>query len=270
MQLRLYILFFLSSTLMAGAQAPAIADAKAKDTKPKWDAAELQKSIKKLSESEFALGEIKINAETKTVSFPATLKIVKGPLEYLIVNEAGSAHEALFMTKVNAFELNVALLLTGFKSSETFFRKAKPDSFPEVVKGAKFAPESSFTVVVDWTDEQGKAHTNSAEDWVYNLDAKAPAASGAWVYNGSLINQNGDLAAQVSGNILALYIDANALANNPRLGNDNDDIWTSKPAHPTEGLPVTITLKMARESENPPNKPSAPPSKSPATPKKKS
>ena len=262
MKLRLFILLFLTSTPLAFGQAPAPAEAK--DAKPKWDAAELQKSIKKLSDTEFALGEIKINAETKTVSFPATLKIVKGPLEYLIVNESGSAHEALFMTKVNAFELNVALLLTGFKPSETFFRKARPDSFPEVVKGAKIAPESSFTVVVNWTDEAGTPHTNSAEDWVYNLDSKAPAAPGAWVYNGSMLNQNGDLAAQVSGNILALYIDASALANNPRLGNDNDDIWTSKPAQPKEGLPVTITLKMARESEKSPNKPTAPPSKSTA------
>ena len=268
MQPRLFILLFLSSAHFACGQAPAEADAK--DAKPKWDAAELQKSIRKLSDTEFALGEIKINAETKTVSFPATLKIVKGPLEYLIVNEAGSAHEALFITKVNAFELNVALLLTGFKPSETFFRKTKPDSFPEVVKGAKIAPESSFTVVVDWTDEGGKARTNSAEDWVYNLDSKASATPGAWAYTGSLLNQNGDLAAQVSGNILALYVDANALANNPRLGNDNDDIWTSKPEQPKEGLPVTITLKMSLASEKAPNKPADPPSKTPEPAKKKS
>ena len=267
MQTCLYFLLFLSYAHLACGQAPAATDAS--PTKPKWDAAELQKSIKKISDTEFTLGEIKINAETKTVSFPATLKILKGPLEYLIVNEAGSAHETLFMTKVNAFELNVALLLTGFKPSETFFRKAKPDSFPEFVKGAKIAPESSFTVVVDWTDEAGKPRTNSAEDWVYNLDTKGSATPGAWVYNGSLINQNGDLAAQVSGNILALYIDANALANNPRLGNDNADIWTSKPEQPKEGLPVTITLKMATKAENPPNKPADPPSKSPAATKKK-
>lgn len=85
-----------------------------------------------------------------------------------------------------------------------------------------------------------------------------------------MLNQNGDLAAQVSGNILALHVDANALANNPRLGNDNDDIWTSKPEQPKEGLPVTITLKMSLASEKAPNKPADPPSKTPEPVKKKS
>lgn len=247
-------LFLLLIAPLALAQNP--------DAPKKWDAEQVKASVKVRSASEAELGEIKINAETRSVSFPATLKIVKGPLEYMIVNERGSAHEALFMTKVSPFELNVAMLLAGFKQSETFFRKAKPDSFPELSKGAKIDPTSTFEIWVDWTDEEGKAHSHPAEEWVYNLDTKKSVSTGVWVYNGSQINQNGDLAAQVSGNILALYVDPNSLANNPRSGNDNDDIWVSKPVLPKEGLPVTLRLKLLTGKENNPKNPVPPASSS--------
>ena len=209
------------------------------------DPEELKKSIKKLSDHEFQLGEMKLDTETKTLRFPAALKIVKGPLEYLVVNENGSAHEALFITKITPFELNVAMLLLGFKPSETFFKKDGPDSFPQHIKGAPIARESSFEVMVEWKDKEGKPQSAPAESWVRNLETSATVSAGSWVYNASFLTEKGNLAAQEAGNIIALYIDPVALANNPRKGNEMDDIWESKPAITTEGEAVTLAFKMA-------------------------
>ena len=224
---------------------PVNESAKPTDEPKKFDPEELKKSIKKISEHEFQLGEMKLDTQTKTLRFPAALKIVKGPLEYLVVNENGSAHEALFITKVTPFELNVAMLLLGFKPSDTFFKKDGPDSFPQHVKGAPISRESSFEVLVEWKDQDGKEQSAPAESWVRNLQTSAPVSVGSWVYNASFLTEKGNLAAQEAGNVIALYIDPVALANNPRKGNEMDDIWESKPAITKEGEPVTLAFKMA-------------------------
>lgn len=244
--------FSQDSAAPAAPVVPVNESATAADEPKKFDPEELKKSIKKISDHEFMLGEMRLDTQTKTLRFPAALKIVKGPLEYLIVNENGSAHEALFITKITPFELNVAMLLLGFKPSETFFRKDGPDSFPQHVKGAPISRESSFEVLVEWKDKDGKEQSVAAESWVRNLQTSATVSAGSWVYNASFLTEKGNLAAQEAGNIIALYIDPVALANNPRKGNEMDDIWESKPAITKEGEAVTLAFKMAAVAANEP------------------
>jgi hypothetical protein len=212
------------------------------------DPEELKKTIKKLSDHEYQLGEMKLDTKSKELRFPAQLKIVKGPLEYLIVHETGSAHESLFITKVTPFEVNVALLLLGYKPCETFFFKKDPEAFPQPVINPEIGPEASFNVLVEWKDEQGKMQTTSAEDWIFNLSTEKPVVAGSWVYNASFLTPEKQLAAQLSGNIISLYIDPVALANNPRKGNENDDIWDSRPALKTTETPVTLIFQKAPAS----------------------
>ena len=224
------------------------------------DPEELKKSIKKISDHEYELGGMKLDTKTKELRFPAMVKIVKGPLEYLIVSETGSAHEALFTTKVTPFEINVALLLLGFKPCETFFFKKEPDAFPQAVNNPEIGANQTFNVLVEWKDADGKAHTNHAEDWVFNLADEKPVVAGSWVYNASFLTEEKQLAAQLSGNIISLYIDPVALANNPRKGNENDDIWDSRPAIKTSETPVTLIFQKA----DAPAKDAAKPDKSPS------
>lgn len=229
--------------------APSAPPAPEGETKP-LTAEDIKKSIRKISDHEFQLGEINLNTETKTLRFPATMKIVRGPLEYLVVHEMGSAHESLFMTKVTPFEIHIGMLLIGCKPSETFFKKVSPESFPEVVQDAVISPESSFDVVVEWKDEAGNMQSAPAESWVKNLETESTVAVGSWVYNGSFLNEKGDLAAQGAGNIIAFFIDPVALANNPRKGNELDDIWESKPLLKKEGEPVTLAFKIRPAVKN--------------------
>jgi hypothetical protein len=214
--------------------------------KPKpLDPEELKKSIKKLSDHEYQLGEMRLDTKTKELRFPAMVKIVRGPLEYLIVHETGSAHEALFTTKVTPFEINVALLLLGYKPCENFFFKKDPEAFPQAVLNPEIGPDAAFNVLVEWKDEKGKVTKNHAEDWIYNLATEKTVTAGAWVYNASFLTPEKQLAAQLSGNVISLYIDPVALANNPRKGNDNDDIWDSRPAVKTTETPVTLIFQKS-------------------------
>jgi hypothetical protein len=216
------------------------------------DPEELKKSIKKISDHEYQLGEMKLDTKTKSLRFPAMVKIVKGPLEYLIVHETGSAHEALFTTKVTPFEINVALLLLGYKPCEAFFFKKDPEAFPQAAVNPEIGPDATFDVLVEWKDEQGKLTTNHAEDWIFNLATEKTVAAGAWVYNASFLTPEKQLAAQLSGNVISLYLDPVALANNPRKGNENDDIWDSRPALKTTETPVTLIFqKSAVPSQEP-------------------
>jgi hypothetical protein len=258
-----YLFLFCAGSSLLSAQGPAVPppDAPAppaiipknesvtEDDRPSkqkpLDPEELKKSIKKLSDHEYQLGTMKLDTKTKELRFPAQLKIVKGPLEYLIVHETGSAHEALFTTKVTPFEVNVALLLLGYKPCETFFFKKDPEAFPQPVINPEIGPDASFNVLVEWKDEHGKMQTVPAEDWVFDLETEKPVTAGAWVYNASFLTPEKQLAAQLSGNIISLYIDPVALANNPRKGNENDDIWDSRPAIKTTETPVTLIFQKA-------------------------
>lgn len=256
------------------ASAPAVGESPAfpvpaPEPKP-LTAESLKKSIKAISAHEFQMGEMIIDASTKTLRFPAALKITRGPLEYLVVNEKGSAHEALFITTLTPFELHIGMLLMGVKPSETFFTKATAESFPAVNPGAVIGPESRFDVFVEYKDADGKRQTVRADSWVQNVHTQKPMSEESWIYNGSILTEAGDLVAQQSGNMIALFIDPVSLANNPRKDHEKDDIWESKPLLTKEGQPVTLAFRMSGQQKNPPKnsapkslpKETSPPSKS--------
>ncbi len=147
----------------------------------KPDAEAIRKSIKKISDHEYELGLMKLNAQEKEMRLPAVLNMVKGPLEYLLVGENGAAHEALFVSKVTPFEMNVALLLLGYKPCETFFTKATPEKYPEPLKNPVITPEARIDVWVEFRNEAGEEKRVRAENWIHNLKTNAPVSDGPWV-----------------------------------------------------------------------------------------
>ena len=55
--------------------------------------------------------------------------------------------------------------------------------------------------------------------------------------------QDGQFLAEQTGSILALYVDPASMVNNPRDGNDLDDVWINDPAVPEKETPVTVIFK---------------------------
>ena len=67
---------------------------------------------------------IQIDKENRTVTFPAAINMDGGMLEYLIVTEMGKTHESLLSTKIQPYDIQVAMLLLGIKPA------GKADSEP--------------------------------------------------------------------------------------------------------------------------------------------
>ena len=74
------------------------------------------------------------------------------------------------------------------------------------------------------------------EDWLINESAKKKIEHGPWIYNGSMVHE---------GTFLALVTSPTALINNPRKGNDNDEMWNvNGESTPGVTTPVEITFKL--------------------------
>ena len=65
----------------------------------------------------------------------------------------------------------------------------------------------------------------------------------------------GRFLAQAEGNLVALVTSPTALINNPRKGNDNDQMWNvNEDTTPGESTPVEIIFKLVPPSDTKPGK----------------
>lgn len=187
---------------------------------------------------------IQIDKEKRTVTFPAEINMTDGMLEYLIVTEAGKTHESLLSTKIQPYDIQVAMLLLGIEPA------GKSDSEPPEFMNKDYlsaAPDLKGVKISLFLAWEG--HRVRAEDLVWNLDKKTAMTQGPWTYNGSEM-YSGKFLAQVDGSIAALVRDSSALMNNPRPGNDDNQIWeVYSKATPPAGTAVDVIIEL---EENPP------------------
>ncbi len=200
-------------------------------------------AIKALGGSRHELNGITFNADTRAITLPCKVNMTEGLLEYALVHEAGKVHESFLSTVVSPYDLNVVLLLLNYKAGTAFFDHSDKKAGAVLVKNPKIDPAANLLVTLDWKDTAGRPRTARLESLLLNVEKKAPVTEGPFVYTGSMVLDDGLFMAKDTGSILALYADAAALINNPREGNDNDDIWvTDNSKAPPKGTPVTLTL----------------------------
>jgi hypothetical protein len=208
--------------------------------------AEAQSRVKKVADSEYDLGGIKINSKTRQISVPCVLNMTEGLLEYVLVHEHGKTHESLLRTSVSPTELNVALLLAHYEPNIKEAAQFLPDPTPMTQKlmaepMAK-AGANQITLNVQWKDKDGKEQTAPVTRWIHEKDAKAARESQHWTYTGSMISQTG-FAAQFDGSMVAIYFDLISLVNFPVKENANDDLWKVETAKvPAVDTPVTLVI----------------------------
>lgn len=200
--------------------------------------------MREISPGVYEIGKIKLDQKARTVTFPGVLNMDDGNLEYLIVTEQGNTHESLLVSDVAPSDVHFAMLLLGAKGSG----EQKGDMPPSQIdsKYLKAAPRlkgDEVSITVRWKvgDEEKSA---PVEDWLFDTQTKKPATRGPWIYNGSTFNE-GHFLAQIEGAHAALVTYPAALINNPRKGNDNDQIWTvNTKAIPAVKTPVEITITL--------------------------
>jgi hypothetical protein len=244
----------LLGTLPAPAEnPPATAPAPSRPATPSSKPADAPKpdappapAIKSLGGPRYELNGITFNGDTRAITLPATVNMTEGLLEYALVHESGKVHESLLSTPISPYDLNVVLLLLNYQPSATFFDTSDQAAGAVLVRNPKIEAQAKLLVTLEWKDPAGKAQKALLESLLLNIDQKAPAKDGPFVYTGSMLMEDGTFMAKETGSILALYADASALLNNPRQGNENDDNWLAdKSKVPPKGTTVTVTLTPA-------------------------
>lgn len=192
--------------------------------------------LKQIRPGVFELGQVLLDKDKRTVSFPASVNLREGNIEYVVVTATGKTHESLLRTTAEPYHLQLAFLLLGAKGAGT-------NTLPE--DPARTLPGDRVEIEFSWNADE---RTNSfrAENFVHDRKANAPARRGDWIYTGSRLRDDG-FAAQLDGSIVSLITDADALINNPRPGREDDDNWLVR----TNNLPplhalVEVTIRLVR------------------------
>ena len=193
-------------------------------------------SPESLGEGRYRIGKIGIDARRAEVAFPARVNLRDVPMEYAIVGAAGKLHESVLRTDADPFHIHLAMLLLGIHPPGKVFPSGQP-----------------IDVLLSW-EEEGARRRGRMEDWIAVGDAQLRMSPGPWIYNGSRMAE-GAFAASRGHSILSLILDRDALANNPRDGNANDDIWLPRTdAIPPIDTPVRVVFRRVGP---PPSKPSS-------------
>ena len=179
------------------------------------------------------LGKVQVDKKNRIITFPATLNLQAGIIEYLLVTTSGKIHESLLRTDIEPFQLHAAMLLLGAKGAGT-------NAFPE--DPTKPIPGDPIGIELSWREGRGTVR-KPADQFIYNARAQSSMTAGPWTYTGSQMWE-GTFIAQQDGSIVAIFLDPDALVNNPRPGHENDEIWLVN----TNGLPplnveITVTFK---------------------------
>ncbi|HEX4083945.1 MAG TPA: YdjY domain-containing protein [Chthoniobacteraceae bacterium] len=186
---------------------------------------------------------IQIDKVKRTITFPAEINMTEGLLEYLLVNDMGKTHESLLSTKIQPYDIQVAMLLLGIKPAANANAQPPAQLNRAYLQNAPQLAGDKIDIHISWQDGQGQ-HLVRAEDLIWNLKRNAVMTPGPWIYNGSEMYE-GRFLAQVDGSIGALVRDSAALLNNPRPGNDDDQIWQPyAKVTPKVGTAVDVTIEL--------------------------
>lgn len=194
-------------------------------------------ALQRVGDGLFALGQVRLDKNQSTVSFPAVMNMNAGAIEYALVGSNGKIHESLLRTDVEPLQVHTAMLLLGAKDTTP---RLAPGQVPPGPRG------DEILIWFEW-DKQGRRERVRIEDCIRNTESGKIMTRGPWVYNGSRL-VNGQFLAQTLLSFVAVMEDSDALVNNPRPGHENDKIWVAeaKPA-PEPGTLVTVIFELSKK-----------------------
>lgn len=203
--------------------------------------------MQEVSPGVYQLGKLRIDKNANSITFPAAVNMVEGWLEYLLVTPQGATHESLLITEIQPSDLHLAMLLLGAKGAG-IATPAPGDAPPtqidaEYLKRAPKLRGDALTITATWGKDADKKSAR-IEEWIANTDLKKPLEKGPWIYTGSMFAAE-QFLAQAQGVFAAVVTNPSALINNPRKGNDNDQIWkvNEKTVPPAE-TPLELLIHL--------------------------
>src|SRR5262245_22712945 len=181
-------------------------------------------AMRKIAPGILQIGDVTVDKNRRTVTFPAVVNLRHGAMEYFLVSSWGKIHESILRTESEPYRIHLAMLLLGAKGAGTNDEELAQAAAPFVSHPSEIrVPGDKITVEVRWSIN-GKKTRRRAEELIYNTQKKSKLSRGYWVYNGSFMDENTFLA-QREGSAISLVTDPEALINYTGPGHDNDTVW---------------------------------------------
>jgi hypothetical protein len=197
-------------------------------------------SLKKIGEDKFRFGEVMIDQKNRILEFNATSNQRNGLIEYALVHESGKTHEALFRTKVRPQIFHACFLLFRHPREDRFFENLWSQK-PKKLDMSK----SRIRTEVKW-DENGSTYQKSLEELAFNSKNQKSLKQNAFIFTGSK-KIEGTYLAELSGSMIAVYADEEAVINSSDHDSNNDDVWLANEKQmPELETPVRIRFLLPK------------------------
>jgi hypothetical protein len=197
-------------------------------------------SLKKIGEDKFRFGEVMIDQKNRILEFNATSNQRNGLIEYALVHESGKTHEALFRTKVRPQIFHACFLLFRHPREDRFFENLWSEK-PNKLDFSK----SRIRTEVKW-DENGSTYQRSLEELAFNSKNQKSLKQNAFIFTGSK-KIEGTYLAELSGSMIAVYADEEAVINSSDHDSNNDDVWLANEKQmPELETPVRIRFLLPK------------------------
>ena len=195
-------------------------------------------SLQRIGDDKFRFGKVVIDKKNRILELNATSNQRNGLIEYALVHESGKTHESLFRTKVRPQILHACFLLLRHPQEDRFFENL----WSENPKKLDFS-KSRIKTEVEW-DHNGSPLICTLEKLCLNTKNKNSLKKGAFIFNGSKKIENSYLA-EISGSMIAVYADEEAVINSTDHDSNNDDVWIANEKQmPELELPVLLRFLL--------------------------
>ncbi|MBT3913342.1 MAG: hypothetical protein HOF22_09125 [Verrucomicrobia bacterium] len=202
--------------------------------------AELKERVKQAGPGMYRVGDVTVDAKLGVAAFPAKVNQLVGLIEYALVTEIGKVHESFLSTKVRPSDIHAAMLLLGAKSPRavTIELGWKVDD--------KWVRKPMLNFIAQYPLETSSERNDKVTVKSFDI------TSHDWKWTGSHI-QNGKIAADLSGSILSLQPDIDALAmvepmvDTSRFGSH---VWPKRAPELGQAVQVFIRLKKRASTES--------------------
>ncbi len=198
-----------------------------------------KKRVKPLGNNRVKLGDITIDKNANSIRFPAKINMTEGLLELLLCAPHGKTHESILVTKVEAEDLNLALILIGCKKGKVKVKEQGEDVVPD---GTPLKIELEYK-------ENGAAKLIPVENWIYNKKADHQMQPTKWVYTGSFFDE-GEYMAKVTGTYIVTFHDSFTIIDLPlREAADDTIFWVNEKTVKGKDLPVELIITKLEEEK---------------------
>lgn len=206
------------------------------------DSLDKKSNIQQIGPDEYKIGSLTLNKDKREIYISGSINMQSGLVEYLACyKEVGKLHESVLKLDAKPSDIQVALLLLGFKNKNNL-----------KFQGDSTIPEGDpLDIFVEWELTDKAKKRVRAEELVYDQQKKKAMEKTFWVFTGSQII-DGKFMADTDGSIIATFRDPLAIINNPLPSGADDTIYSSNekllPVNDTE---VLLIIKAAeKETSN--------------------